>query len=60
MRTYEVVDFAVGAVDYEWGLNLCGREFDELAAAVERKVSAGYMLCADLVLDTLMKLRELK
>ena len=58
MRTYEVVDFAVGAVDYEWGLNLCGREFDELAAAVERKVSAGYMLCGDLVLDTLMQLRE--
>lgn len=58
MRTYEVVDFAVGAVDYEWGLNLCGREFDELAAAVGRKVSAGYTLCEDLVLDTLMKLRE--
>lgn len=60
MRTYEVVDFAVGAVDYEWGLKLCGREFDELAAAVERKVSAGHMLCEDLILDTLMRLRELK
>lgn len=60
MRTYEVVDFAVGSVDYEWGLNLCGREFDELAAAVERKVSAGHMLCEDLILGTLMRLRELK
>lgn len=60
MRTYEVVDFAVGAVDYEWGLGLCGKEFDELVAAVERKVSAGHMLCEDLILDTLMKLRELK
>lgn len=60
MLTYEVVDFAVGSVDYEWGLGLCDKEFDELTAAVERKVSAGHMLCEDLILDTLMKLRELK
>ena len=40
MRTYEVVDFAVGSV--------------------ERKVSAGHTLCEDLILDTLMRLRELK